>query len=201
MKKLVSILCVFVMLMTVTYPVTAAKKDTKAPMITKTSPIDFGSDIMIESSIVIRFSEAIKKGKNFTKISIKEAETKSISYTYVVEDNLLIITPKADLKYDTSYKVTIPGSAVTDKAGNNLKEAYSFHFISEKNPSKVGTDAKIEDTQYVLEIGVVLKEELTDAKLAYFSQLLEKFGIEATYVNMYKPADKKKWSKAVGQIN
>jgi hypothetical protein len=192
MKKLISFLCVMTILLSITMPVSAAKKDTKAPIITKTSPIDFGTDIMIESTIVVRFSEAIAKGKNFSKITIKESETKSVSYTCSIKDNLLKITPKANLKYDTSYTVTIPAAAIKDGAGNALKAAHTFSFITEKNPAKVTAGSGSKEAQYVLEIGVILKEELTEAKLAYLSQLLDKFGITTTNVNIYEPQQSRK---------
>lgn len=192
MKKLISFLCIVAMLLSITMPALAAKKDTKAPVITKTSPINFGTDIMIESTIVVRFSETIAKGKNYSKITVKESETKSISYTCSIEDNLLKITPKADLKYDTSYTVTIPAAAIKDAAGNVLKAAHNFSFITEKNPAQATTASEAKEAQYVLEIGVILKEELTEAKLAYFSQLLDKFGITTTSVNIYEPQQSRK---------
>lgn len=178
MKKLVSIICVIIVLAGMTTPVYAAKKDTKAPIITKVDPEDKATDIMIESGIVIRFSETILKGKGIDKISVKAITSKSISYTYEIKDNLLIITPKADLKYNTEYTVSIPASAVKDAAGNNLKAADTLSFITEEDPTKK-TESVTTGTKYSIGIEAVLEGEFTEAMQLYMVQYLKMLGIDA----------------------
>lgn len=181
MKKIISMICIVLVLASMTSSVYAAKKDTKAPVITKTNPVDYATDIMIENTIIIRFNETIKKGKNIAKISIKENETKSIEFSYVIKDNLLELTPKTDLKYDTVYVVSIPAAAIKDTAGNNLKSNYAFNFITELDPSKATNVGTVIGTKYVIEIEANLQEALTPVKISYFEQMLSKFGIDATF--------------------
>lgn len=192
MKKIISLLCMVLILMTVTTPVDAAKKDTKAPVITKTNPVDYGTNIMAESTIIIRFNEAILKGKNISKISLKENETKSVSFTYEIKGNFLTLTPKTTLKYDTYYTVKIPAAAVKDTAGNNFGTSYSFNFVTESDPAKPSSDNSNKDgITYILEMEATLNEELTDVKIAYFEQMLLKFGINATFKNVTIAEDSK----------
>jgi methionine-rich copper-binding protein CopC len=173
------------MLAIMTSPVSAAKKDTKAPTITKTNPIDCDSDVMIESTIIIRFSEKIQKGRNIAKISLKESDLKSIGFSYEIKDNLLEITPKADFKYNTIYTVTVPASAVKDAAGNNLARAYTFNFITEISPAEAAKQsANTETKKYIIEIEANLDGELTEAQIAYFSQILKNFGIDAAFLDI-----------------
>lgn len=185
MKKFISIICVVIMLAIMTSPVSAAKKDTKAPTITKTNPIDCGSDVMIESTIIIRFSEKILKGRNIAKISLKESDLKSIGFTYEIKDNLLEITPKADFKYNTIYTVTVPALAVKDAAGNTLARAYTFNFITEISPAEAAKQSSnTENKKYIIEIEANLDGELTEAQIAYFSQILKNFGIDAAFLDI-----------------
>ncbi|HWT75976.1 MAG TPA: Ig-like domain-containing protein [Mobilitalea sp.] len=186
MRKIISLLCIILVLAAVmTTPAEAAKKDTKAPVITKTDPVDYATDIMIESTIIIRFNEAVQKGKNIAKISLKENETKSIEFTYEITGQFLKLTPKTQLKYDTLYTVTIPASAVKDKAGNNFAATYSFNFLTETDPSKASTEtASTDGITYSIEIEATMQEALTPTKIAYFEQMLQKFGINATFKNV-----------------
>ncbi len=178
MKKLVSIICIMILLICMTEPAYAAKKDTKAPTVTKTSPADMASDIMRESEIVIRFSEKIKKGKALGQISIKTVTAQTVLYTYEIEDNLLILTPKEDLAYHTDYTVTLPAAAVKDSAGNEMKKAHTFHFISEEDPAKKN-GAPAGGIKYFVGLEATLQGELTPAMQLYLIQYLKMLGIEA----------------------
>ncbi len=192
MKKIVAIICIIMVLCMMNSPVYAAtKKDTKAPTVTKTNPVGNTSDIMVESTIVIRFSENIAKGKNFTKITVKELETLNVEYTCEIVDNLLKITPMKDLKYSTLYTVTIPAAALKDKSSNSLKTTFSFDFLTEKDPSKADDSQVKEDTiKYILELEANMEYELTKDNLLYFAGLMEMFGIDATFTDFRKAEEK-----------
>lgn len=187
MKKVISLMVGIVVILAIAAtPVSAAKKDTKAPVITKTNPVDYGTEVMIDGSILIRFSETVQKGKNIGKITWKETETKSIGFTYEITDKFLKLTPKAALKYNTFYTVTITAAAVKDAAGNNFAKAYSFNFITEEDPAKaVNPSNSGKSLTYILELEATLDEELTEVKLAYFEAMLKQFGINATFRNVY----------------
>jgi len=192
MKRILSVLCAAIMLAVMASPASAAGKDTKAPTITKTNPADCGSDVMIEAAITVRFGENIQKGKNIAKISLKESDLKSIGFTYEIKDNLLKITPKAKLKYNTIYTVTVPAAAVKDAAGNNLAKAYTFNFITETDPAKATQSEDPEAKKYILEIEASMDTELNETMIAYFTQILKNFGIDATFLDVKEVKEKEK---------
>jgi len=180
MKKLAFILTVLLVFMsTATVVSAAAKKDKTAPTVTKTNPADYATDVMVDGSIQIRFSETIKKGSNISKISLKESELKKVSYSYEIKDKFLIITPKAKLKYNTVYTITIPAGAVQDSSGNKLANEYSFSFSTEEDPAKVKKDEAKKSYKYLVELELNMNEQLTQAQAAYYTQLLKAVGFDA----------------------
>ncbi len=178
MKKVIAFFCIVLVLMSMTSTAFAAKKDTKAPTVTKTSPVDKTGGIMRETSLVVRFSEAVTKGKAIKKLALTDANGSAVKYAYEIKDNLLTITPKADLNYSMAYTLTVPAAAVKDSAGNDLKEEYTLNFITEADPSKDNPEA---DTSYKynMEIEANLQGQLTEGMQLYLIQYLKLFGIDA----------------------
>ena len=197
MKKIVSILCAVLILSCIVSPAYAAKKDTKAPTITKTNPEEKGTSVMVEASIVIRFNESIKKGKAIDEITLQGLMMKNSEYTYELKDNLLIITPVEDLKYNKEYTLTIPAAAVKDSSGNSLKKDYTLSFITEENPTKA-VETVTTATKYKVEIEADLNGEFTPAMQQYLVSYLKQFGINAkiTDVEVLTPANSSKESTA-----
>lgn len=185
MKKIISVICMIVLLIGMAQTAFAATKDTKAPTITKTSPVDKATDIMKESEIVIRFSEIIKKGKTFDQINIKSVVGKTVAYTYEIKDNLLILTPKSKLAYNTNYTVTVPSGAVKDATGNTLKKDKSFDFITEEDP-KTESIAVTEGITYDIGLEATLQGEFTPIMQQYLVQYLEMLGIKAKITKLEK---------------
>ncbi|MFT4143000.1 MAG: Ig-like domain-containing protein [Mobilitalea sp.] len=184
MKRLGAFLCMVLLLSSILTPVQAAttKKDTKAPVITNTNPVNYATNVMVESTLLIRFNETVKKGKNIAKITLKEEETKKVTFTYEISDKFIKIKPKTTLKYNTSYTVTIPAAAVKDAAGNSLAKAYTFQFITEADPTKtVKSTTDSSDLKYVIELEVSMKELLSESMLTYVEQMLKKMGINAKF--------------------
>lgn len=158
----------------------ATKKDTKAPAVTKSNPAAYDADVMVDGDIQIRFSEAVKKGSKISKISLKESDIKTVAFSYEIKDKFLIIRPKAKLKYDTVYTVTIPSGAVQDKSGNKLANNYSFNFITEEDPaSKKEDDSKA--YKYLVELEISLNEKLDENMAQYYTQLLKQLGFDAAF--------------------
>ena len=187
MKRIISVICMIVLLVGMTPTAFAATKDTKAPTITKTSPTDKATDIMKECEIVVRFSELIKKGKTIDQITIKSVLGKVVAYTYEIKENLLIITPKTKLSYNTNYTVTIPSGAVKDAAGNTLKKEKSFDFITEEDPKAKSTTAT-EGFTYDIGLEATLQGEFTPIMQQYLVQYLKMLGIEAKITKVKKVA-------------
>ncbi len=178
MKKVISIVCMIALLIGMNSAAYAASKDTKAPTITKTSPVDKATDIMRESEIVVRFSEKIKVGKTIDQIIIRSVAGKTIKYTYELKDNLLILIPSEKLSYNTNYTVTVPSGAVKDTAGNILKKDKSFDFITEEDPKTQPAKAT-EGITYDIGLETTLQGEFTPILQQYLVQYLKMFGIEA----------------------
>ena len=183
MKKVISFLCAVLILSCMVSPAYAATKDTKAPTITKTNPEEKGTSVMVEASIVIRFSENIKKGKAINEITLQGLMMKNSEYTYDIKDNLLIIKPKEDLKYNKEYTLTIPAAAVKDASGNSLKKDFTLSFITEEDPSKV-VEAVPTATKYKVEIEADLNGEFTTAMQQYLVAFLKQYGITAKITNV-----------------
>ncbi len=185
MKKLITVVCMIALLFSLTPAANAAAKDTKAPTITKTSPTDKATDIMKECEIVVRFSENIKKGKKIEQINIKSVLGKVVEYTYEIKDNLLLITPKTKLAYNTNYTVKVPSGAVKDAAGNILKKDKSFDFITEEDPKKQSDEA-IKGITYDIGLEATFQGEFTQLIQQYLEQYLKMFGIEAKITKVEK---------------
>jgi len=184
MKRFIGIVCIIVMLLSaVTVVKAAANKDTEAPAVTRTNPADYDSDVMIDGYIQIRFSEDVKKGSNISKVMLLESDLKTVDYSYEIKNKLLVIKPKANLKYDTVYTVTLPSGAVQDLSGNKLTKAYSFSFITEKDPSK-STQGSDKAYKYLVELEINMDERLTDSKIEYYNYLLNSFGFDAVFRNV-----------------
>ena len=181
MKKVIGLLCLLLVFMSATaYASAAAKKDTKAPVVTKTNPIDTDADVMIESSIYIRFSEAVVKGSKIKNITLKEAELKKVSYSYEIKDNLLILKPKSKLKYNSFYTVTIPAAAVQDAAGNKLAKEYSFSFLTEQDPAKAEQEAA-KKYKYLVELELNTDTKMTEEQFIFYASLLKGLGFDAGF--------------------
>jgi hypothetical protein len=185
MKKIISAICIMVMLIGMTSPVLAAAKDTKAPTITKTSPGDKATDIMIESEIVVRFSENVKKAKAIDNISITSVLGKTIDFTYEIKNNLLVITPKSKLAYLMDYTVVIPAGTVKDSAGNTFKKEITFNFVTEEDP-KAQTNMITDGITYEIGLEATLQGEFTPAMQLYLVEYLKMLGIEAKITDVKK---------------
>lgn len=178
MKKSIAFICIILVILSLPSTALAAKKDTKSPTVTKTNPLNQTGGVMRETSIVVRFSEKVVKGKAIQNLALTDGNGNAVPYTYEIKDNLLTITPKKNLKYSMAYTLLVPASAVKDKAGNALKKDYTLNFISEEDPS---AKSKNTDTayKYNLEIEANLQGELTQGMQSYIIQYLRMFGIDA----------------------
>lgn len=196
MKKLTFIFTVTVLLLlmsTATVASAAAKKDKTAPTVAKTNPADGAKDVMADGSIQIRFSEKIKKGSNISKITLKNAEQKKVSYSYEIKDKFLIITPKSNLKYSTDYTVAIPAGAVQDGSGNKLAKAYSFSFTTEDDPKAKKDEPKKDETKtsykYLVELELNANKQLNRAELENYLPMFKLYGYDVQIISIKEAAD------------
>ena len=100
-------------------------KDTIAPTVVSTSPVDNATIVAQGANLIVNFSEPVQKGSG--NITIKKLTDGSIPETIAVtasnitvNGNQLTINPTADLLANTNYYVEIANGAIKDSAGNNF---------------------------------------------------------------------------------
>jgi len=107
---------------TIDSTITVNSIDTIAPTISTLSPADDGTNIGVNSDLVVTFSENIAKvaGKNITiKKSSDSSTVETIDATKAVVSNTqATINPTTTLSGETSYYIEIESGAFTDSAGN-----------------------------------------------------------------------------------
>jgi len=103
--------------------------DTIAPSVVSTSPANGASNVAVDTTVTVTFSEAMKASTittgSFTLVADSTSVSGSVSYnsgTYTAT-----FTPSADLPEDTTCTATL-STAITDAAGNPLASAYSWSF-------------------------------------------------------------------------
>jgi hypothetical protein len=105
----------------------SAKADKTAPTVKSSSLKNNAAGVVTKVKIVIKYSENIFKGKNFTKIKLTRS-SKAVKLKLVISKTTLSITPSAPLSYYTNYVLVIPTSAIKDKAGNVIKKSTTIKF-------------------------------------------------------------------------
>ncbi|WP_010676959.1 cell wall-binding repeat-containing protein [Bacillus timonensis] len=111
-------------------------KDTVAPTIQSTLPVNQAKDVPVTSSIIVTFNEEVNRGPNYQNIKLVTSTSETISSEIEIESNKVIIRPTSSLQYGTQYRVEIPTGAVTDKSGNENQSA-PFTFQTEEYSTKV----------------------------------------------------------------
>ncbi|MBI5218580.1 MAG: Ig-like domain-containing protein [Bacteroidia bacterium] len=108
---------------------TVSEPDIVKPTVISFSPTDNASDVIINSNLVIKFSEPVQKGTGSILIQ-KSADSSFVQLIDVtttsvtVSDSTVTINPD-DFLYGTGYYIQIDSSAVTDMAGNKFAGIYN----------------------------------------------------------------------------
>jgi hypothetical protein len=102
--------------------------DSTKPTITIYSPV--GSNVQIESTITITFSEAMNKSFSENAFSILPIITGSFSWTA----NTLIFTPTNPLDYSTQYSVIL-GTGAKDLTNNEIISSVNWQFTTASTTS------------------------------------------------------------------
>ena len=109
--------------------------DTTPLTVTTVSPEDGATDVAIDTVVTATFSEAMDSS-TITKDSFTLAGSAvSGTVTYDSDTYTATFTPDANLGYDHEYTATL-STAITDKAGNPLTEAYTWSFTTESVPAQ-----------------------------------------------------------------
>lgn len=109
--------------------------DQTAPIVAAWSPADATAGVMVDSNIVVTFSEAIERGVG--DIQLKTAAGALIA-TYAaagsgnlsISGSTLTIDPSLSLAGDTEYVLTFAAGTVKDLAGNSYAGTASYGFTT-----------------------------------------------------------------------
>ncbi|MCX7969415.1 MAG: Ig-like domain-containing protein, partial [Armatimonadetes bacterium] len=99
------------------------------PTAKSTSPAQGSKGVYRDDVIVVRFSEAVKVGKNFNGISVKAGST-DVKFRAGIRYDELVIEPNNPLPANASVTVTIPSDAIVDLKGNSLQSPINFQFTT-----------------------------------------------------------------------
>lgn len=103
--------------------------DKTPPMIISTTPTNNFIGESVTSPIVIKFSEFIVPGVNYSKIYVKNLNTgKVVPITKTISLHLLTIEQSGNRTTKDVYEVCIPAMAIKDYYGNNQPNEYIFKF-------------------------------------------------------------------------
>lgn len=102
----------------------------EAPFLTvdAISPAPNDKQVELQKPVTVTFSANIKKGNEFSGISLKDASLNSVEITAEVKDDTLTITPKGNMKKGMQYTLMIPIDAVSDSDGYKMEKTYTLTF-------------------------------------------------------------------------
>ncbi len=126
---------------TITVTVAAATQppqDTTPPEVKSTDPASGAANVPVDKTLTVTFSEDVEAGDAYAGIAVKNAAGVAVDVNRSISGNVLNLDPKANLAYSTVYTVTIPASAVKDKAGNALAKEFVFSFTTRASSSGGG---------------------------------------------------------------
>lgn len=93
--------------------------------------VSFGlKPINTNSDLRFTFQGSIYKGSNFKYITLKDNKNVNIAINVSVNNNILVLKPKSNLKSGNMYFINIPVSSVVDAKSSTLLKAYSTKFVT-----------------------------------------------------------------------
>ena len=99
------------------------------PTAKSTLPAQGAKGAYRDDAIVVRFSEAVKVGKNFNGISVKAGAT-NVQFRAGIRYDELVIEPNNPLPANTNITVAIPSDAIVDLKGNSLQSPITLQFTT-----------------------------------------------------------------------
>lgn len=188
MKKIVVLILGLVFLLCMASPALAAKKDSAGPIVTGTNPYDYQRNVLVESKLIIRFNEAIQKGRLFTMINMQDSNGNVVGCACEVKDNVLQIWPKKKLKYTSEYHVVVPVRAVKDASGNELEKQYAMTFYTENESTANGSitqeQAEASKSTHTIDIDTVMGGALSNTEKSYLVAVFQSLGIQVNNIRV-----------------
>lgn len=109
--------------------------DRTVPIVTV--PENNAKNVRVDKRIMVIFNESLEQGTKFEEIVLKDRNGAAIEAVTKIDGKVLVIDPKDDLSYSTSYNVTIPASSLRYLNGNEIYKDYTLSFVTELEPLKV----------------------------------------------------------------
>ena len=103
--------------------------DTTSPSISLTSPTNGAQNVAVNSSIAIKFSEAVDASTINEQTITLSTGTGNVPGSVMYSDATAVFKPASSLKPETIYTVTVDGG-VKDAAGNAMVTPFGFIFIT-----------------------------------------------------------------------
>lgn len=108
-----------------------APGDTAPPAIVSTDPVDGATDVPVEQTVTVTFSEPVQEGTEFASIMLeKDPGGNPVEVSKAVNGTRLTLEPVHELAEHTPYIVTVPRHAVKDAAGNSFMGNCDFSFTT-----------------------------------------------------------------------
>lgn len=111
------------------YTVTVSSVDTTAPTIMSVSPTDGTSDVFLDTSIQVTFSEAIDSSTLTTDSFTLNDGSSDIAGTISTSGSIAILTPSYPLQSNTEFTATLM-TTIEDNNDNSLAENYFWSFTT-----------------------------------------------------------------------
>ena len=116
-----------------TLKTTVTIKDTIAPKVKSTNPVNGQRGFSKTGTLTIKFSENIYASKYYNSIKVKNMKTgKYVSITKSIAGNMINIKTSGIRTGNVWYEIIIPKAAIRDGAGNNLAINYVCKFQTKK---------------------------------------------------------------------
>ena len=104
--------------------------DQTPPQVVSVSPVNGASNVSLNSSISVDFSEAMAPATlNSSSFKLEDSDNNTVSGTISYSDNTATFTPASTLTHTREYTVTLT-TAASDLAGNNLDSGRVWRFTT-----------------------------------------------------------------------
>ncbi|MCP4348501.1 MAG: Ig-like domain-containing protein, partial [Desulfobacterales bacterium] len=112
---------------------TGPRPDTTPPTVSSTSPENGASDVSVDSSVIVTFSEPMKSSAITTATFSVSNGTDNIAGAVTYDGTTGAFNPSENLEYNTAYTASVT-TAAKDLAGNPLENDYTWSFTTGPRP-------------------------------------------------------------------
>jgi methionine-rich copper-binding protein CopC len=105
-------------------------QDTNPPAVASTDPANNATNVPVNKTITVTFTEDVQEGPQYAGISLVDDQNNAVTLQKSISGRVLTLKPVSDLAYYKRYTVTIPVGAVIDAAGNGLAQPCVFSFTT-----------------------------------------------------------------------